>query len=67
MVAGRIRSTRVAGSKLVFLDVVQEEERVQGLCNLRTLQEHGVTSEQFQLFYKIARKGDIYCEDLHRV
>ncbi|KAI9853092.1 MAG: hypothetical protein M1838_001593 [Thelocarpon superellum] len=49
-----------AGSKLVFIDLVQDGQRVQGLCNLNTLSGSGAALEDFQRFYHIARRGDIY-------
>ena len=62
--SGRVHSSRIAGSKLVFLDLVQNGTHVQALCNQRTLEEDGVTPEDFRRFYRIARRGDIYCETL---
>ncbi|KAI9794000.1 MAG: hypothetical protein M1816_006625 [Peltula sp. TS41687] len=56
---GRVYSARVAGSKLVFLDVVQNGQTVQGLCNLRRLLEAGTTAEEFKGFHNLIRRGDI--------
>ncbi|OBT52943.1 lysyl-tRNA synthetase [Pseudogymnoascus sp. 24MN13] len=57
---GRLYSSRIAGTKLAFLDVVQDGNRVQGLVNLRRLQnEDDVQAEQFKEFYHLARRGDI--------
>lgn len=59
IVLGRLYSSRIAGSKLVFLDVVQDGSRVQGLLNLGRLQAHNVQADQFKEFYHLARRGDI--------
>lgn len=57
---GRVHSFRIAGSKLVFLDLLQDENRVQGLCNLSKLAATGVSSEGFRAFYHQLRRGDIF-------
>ncbi|KAI9820102.1 MAG: hypothetical protein M1832_003809 [Thelocarpon impressellum] len=57
---GRVLSSRVASSKLVFLDLVQDGRQVQALCNLGRLGEAGVAPADFQRFYHIARRGDIF-------
>lgn len=53
---GRIHSIRRAGSKLVFIDVVSEFDRVQGLVNLGRLR--GVSVEQFKDLARLLRRGD---------
>lgn len=57
---GRVHSFRIAGSKLVFLDLVQEGHRVQGLCNLSQLSTTGLSSEEFRAFCHRLRRGDIF-------
>ena len=57
---GRVHSFRIAGPKLLFLDLVQEGHRVQGLCNLSKLSVIGVNSEEFRAFYHRLRRGDIF-------
>jgi len=59
IVIGRLYSSRIAGSKLVFLDVAQDGIRVQGLLNFSRLQSQDVTADQFKGFYHLARRGDI--------
>lgn len=54
---------RTAGPKLVFLDVVQDGQRVQGLCNLRRMQSCGVGTEDLKRLHTFNR-GDIICEIL---
>ncbi|RFU33294.1 hypothetical protein B7463_g3092, partial [Scytalidium lignicola] len=57
---GRIHSVRLSGSKLVFLDLVQDGERVQAVFDLKRLQMFSnVTPQQFRRFYRIFRRGDI--------
>ncbi|KAF2839234.1 lysyl-tRNA synthetase-like protein [Patellaria atrata CBS 101060] len=57
-VIGRVQTVRTAGSKLVFFDLVYREEKVQGMCNFRILEENGVSREQWQHFKRLIRKGD---------
>ena len=52
-------SIRRAGSKLVFLDLLQDGDRVQVLCNLRLLIESGVSAHDFRKFFHALRRGDI--------
>ena len=56
---GRVNAIRVAGSKLVFIDLVQEGQYVQSLCNYRMLSEVGVTIDEFKRFCQTVRRGDI--------
>ncbi|KAH8813267.1 hypothetical protein F5884DRAFT_331709 [Xylogone sp. PMI_703] len=57
---GRIHSIRLSGSKLVFLDLVQDGIRVQGVFDLNRLQMFlDVTPRQFRHFYRTFRRGDI--------
>jgi hypothetical protein len=56
---GRVMSIRLAGSKLVFIDVHQDGQRVQGLCNLRNLAESGTSLEAFKQFRRTLQRGDI--------
>jgi len=50
---------RVAGSKLVFFDLLQDGHCVQALCNFRVLAEAGVTPSGFKRFYRSLSRGDI--------
>ena len=59
---GRVSSIRIAGSKLVFLDIIQERHLVQSLCNFRILSETGVTTDEFKRFYQTVRRGDVLSE-----
>ncbi|KAL2198909.1 hypothetical protein P885DRAFT_30743 [Corynascus similis CBS 632.67] len=55
---GRIESVRRAGSKLVFLDLRGEFERVQGICNLGKLLD-GTTVGGLKGLAKLLNRGDI--------
>ena len=57
--AGRIRSHRLAGSKLVFLDILQNGHKVQVMCNKRLLD--GVTMDHFKKWSRLLRRGDTFC------
>jgi hypothetical protein len=56
---GRVSSIRLAGSKLAFFDLVQDGQRVQGLCNLGLLSHTGVTPQEYKRFYQKLRRGDV--------
>lgn len=56
---GRIRTYRLAGSKLIFFDIIQDGHKVQVMCNQRRLD--GVSPEQFKGFYRLLRRGDAFC------
>ncbi|KAK3905875.1 hypothetical protein C8A05DRAFT_30293 [Staphylotrichum tortipilum] len=55
---GRIETVRTAGSKLVFLDLTAEFDRVQGVCNLGKLAD-GTTVQDFKARSKLLIRGDI--------
>lgn len=57
---GRIRSYRIAGSKLLFFDIIQNGQKVQVMCNQRTLTD-ATTPEKFKEFYRLLRRGDAFC------
>ncbi|KAI9837082.1 MAG: hypothetical protein M1819_000731 [Sarea resinae] len=59
-IRGRVYSSRIAGSKLVFFDLVQDGNRVQGVCDLKKLQSSGASEEDFKQFYRLLRRGDIF-------
>ncbi|KAJ1711738.1 lysyl-tRNA synthetase [Aspergillus flavus] len=58
VVCGRIRTYRLAGSKLIFFDIVQNGHKVQVMCNLRQLP--GITPEAFKKLYRLLRRGDAF-------
>lgn len=56
---GRVRTSRLAGSKLIFFDIVQNGLKVQAMCNLRLLD--GITPAGFKKLYRLLRRGDAFC------
>ncbi|KAJ5363900.1 Lysine--tRNA ligase, partial [Penicillium cataractarum] len=58
VVSGRIRTARLAGSKLIFFDIVQDGHKVQVMCNKRQL--GGVEGPEFKKFYRLLRRGDAF-------
>lgn len=57
---GRVNSLRLSGSKLLFIDLIQEGNRLQGLCNLARLSSAGIGASQFTDFAHGIGRGDIY-------
>ncbi|KUJ24569.1 lysyl-tRNA synthetase [Mollisia scopiformis] len=57
---GRLKGFRVAGSKLVFLDLVQDGVSTQVLLEKKSLNPvHDVDPKAFKNFYHLIRRGDI--------
>jgi lysyl-tRNA synthetase class II len=61
MLLGRIQSFRTAGPKLVFVDIIQDNYKVQGVCKLAEL-DHSVSIQDFSSFNHMLRKGDAFSE-----
>lgn len=59
MPLGRIHAFRIAGPKLVFLDIVQDNHKVQGVCDFSELGQ-SVSIDDFSSFYHMLRKGDAF-------
>ncbi|KAF9869615.1 lysyl-tRNA synthetase [Colletotrichum karsti] len=55
---GRVQSVRSHGNKLVFVTIVNEFEKIQGMINFRNLSDSNVTKDTFKLFSRIIEKGD---------
>lgn len=55
---GRVGSVRAASSKLLFIDLRGEFERVQGLCNLRRFVD-GTTVDSLKRLSRLLNRGDI--------
>ncbi|KAF2017794.1 class II aaRS and biotin synthetase [Aaosphaeria arxii CBS 175.79] len=56
---GRVRSVRLAGSKLMFLDIERDTQRVQAMIELKKLVAKDASLEDgFKAFKKIVRNGD---------
>ncbi|KAJ5477508.1 Lysine--tRNA ligase [Penicillium diatomitis] len=58
VISGRIRTYRLAGSKLIFFDIVQDGHKVQVMCNKRQLAN--VDGSEFKKFYRLLRRGDAF-------
>ncbi|CAI7620358.1 unnamed protein product [Penicillium manginii] len=58
VVSGRIRTYRLAGSKLIFFDIIQDGHKIQVMCNKRQLED--VSPEQFKKLYRLLRRGDAF-------
>ncbi|KAH8783780.1 hypothetical protein F5882DRAFT_327584 [Hyaloscypha sp. PMI_1271] len=60
MLRGRLRSFRIAGKQLVFLDLVQGSRTAQVVLNRARLENFGgVDRKRFKEFYHLIRRGDI--------
>ena len=62
MLPGRIHTFRVAGSKLIFIDLSQNGHRVQGVCNFEKIKNQDVDLEEIRRFTRSLRRGDIFSE-----
>lgn len=56
--SGRIRSVRVLSSKLVFLDIERDTQRLQVMVELKKLTASDGLDDSFKSFRKTARLGD---------
>ncbi|KAF1922885.1 lysyl-tRNA synthetase [Didymella exigua CBS 183.55] len=56
-VFGRVRSVRLSGSKLMFLDLERDTQRLQIMVERKKLSEHD-SDEKFKSLKKVARVGD---------
>ncbi|TVY13853.1 Lysine--tRNA ligase, partial [Lachnellula arida] len=59
LIRGRLMSFRMAGSKLIFLDIYQDGHMVQGICNQNDLDAfNGITMKGFRNFWHNLQRGD---------
>ncbi len=65
MLPGRVNTFRVAGSKLLFLDLSQQGRRVQGVCNFGKMESH-VDLQNLKELTRSLQRGDIYSEAQQR-
>ncbi|ENI04152.1 hypothetical protein COCC4DRAFT_24637 [Bipolaris maydis ATCC 48331] len=56
--SGRVRSVRLLSSKLMFLDVERDTQRLQVMVELKKLAPQDGLDESFKNFKKVARIGD---------
>lgn len=62
IVSGRVRSKRVVGKNLIFLDVVNEFERLQVMVNRsKCLMDHEGRRNKFSMFKNLIEVGDHIC------
>lgn len=61
-VSGRVRSVRLLGSKLMFLDIERDTQRLQVMVELKKLTPQDSLDENFKNFKKVARVGDWVCK-----
>ena len=55
-------SFRIAGGKLIFLDIYQDGYMVQGICSQGDLDAFGgTTKKQFKDFWHKLQRGDFIC------
>lgn len=60
---GRVRSVRLLGSKLMFLDIERDTQRLQAMIELKKLVNQDAGLEQsFKSLKKVVRTGDWVCE-----
>lgn len=61
---GRISSSRIAGSKLAFVDLFEDSRinshRVQFICNYNNIAEADVGPATFKDFLGTLHRGDVY-------
>lgn len=58
--SGRVRSVRLLGSKLMFLDIERDTQRLQVMVERKKLDQDD-SEEQFKSLKKVARIGDWVC------
>ncbi|TVY42447.1 Lysine--tRNA ligase [Lachnellula subtilissima] len=59
LIRGRLMSFRIAGGKLIFLDIYQDGYMVQGICNQGDLDAFsGITKRAFKEFWHKLQRGD---------
>lgn len=56
--SGRVRSVRLLSSKLMFLDIERDTQRLQVMVELKKLAPQDGLDESFKSFKKVARIGD---------
>ena len=57
---GRVLSVRISGKKLVFLDLVQDDQVLQVICSFGSVAASGDLTP-FRTFSHLVRRGDIVC------
>ena len=59
---GRVRSVRMLGSKLMFVDIERGSHRLQIMIEVKKLENYEESLEVFKAFKKTVARGDWVCE-----
>ena len=59
---GRVRSMRMLGSKLMFVDIERDCQRLQIMIEVKKLDNHDDALEAFKAFKKTVARGDWVCK-----
>jgi lysyl-tRNA synthetase class 2 len=59
---GRVRSVRMLGSKLMFLDIERDSQRLQIMVEVKKLENYDEALEAFKAFKKVVGRGDWVCK-----
>lgn len=57
-VFGRITSIRTSGSKLVFIDLVEDQVKLQVILSYSALEPLGISKDEFKQITLLTRRGD---------
>ncbi|KIV96874.1 lysine-tRNA ligase [Exophiala mesophila] len=57
-VFGRITSIRTSGSKLVFIDLVEDQVKLQVILSYSAFESQGISKDEFKKTTHLARRGD---------
>lgn len=60
--SGRVRSVRLLGSKLMFLDIERDGQTLQAMIELKKLTVGDSLEDNFKSFKKVIRNGDWVCK-----
>jgi lysyl-tRNA synthetase class 2 len=60
MLPGKIQSFRIAGPRLIFLDVFQLALKIQCVINVNAM--NAVNENKFRNFYRLVKKGDAFSQ-----
>jgi lysyl-tRNA synthetase class II len=60
--SGRVRSVRILSSKLVFLDIERDTQRLQIMVELKKLTPQDGTEDSYKSFKRTTRLGDWICK-----
>ena len=57
-VFGRITSIRTSGTKLVFIDLVEDQVKLQVILSYSAFESQGIPKDEFKKTTQLARRGD---------